>query len=141
MQLAEAARAAYVGRSLPRFSLTNVVLVGTVAIIAYLVLAPIIFLLWSSFRTALPTPANPGLFTLRNYTFVYSNPATYTLFLNTAIFVTVCTSPRASASRWFRLADRTDRHSGQRHAFRLDFAAIGGAVVADGNIVHHSGRA
>ena len=92
MQLVETARVIYAGKLLPRFNVTNVVLVGTVAIIAYLVLAPIIFLRWSSFRTALPTPANPGLFTLRNYTFVYSNPATYTLFLNTAVFVFVCTS-------------------------------------------------
>ena len=71
MQLVEAERAVYASKILPRFNATNVVLVGTVAIIAYLVLAPIIFLLWSSFRTALPTPANPGLFTLKNYLFVY----------------------------------------------------------------------
>ena len=109
MQLVEAARAAYAGRILPRFNVTNVVLVGTVAIIAYLVLAPIIFLMWSSFRTALPTPANPGLFTLRNYTFVYSNPATYTLFLNTAIFVTVCTSIALLLAVGFAwLIERTD---------------------------------
>ena len=109
MQLAETARATYAGRILPRFNATNVVLVGTVAIIAYLVLAPIIFLLWSSFRTALPTPANPGLFTLKNYAFVYSNPATYTLFLNTAIFVSVCTSLALLLAVGFAwLIERTD---------------------------------
>src|SRR5919109_4965765 len=91
MQMVEAARVTYAAKILPRVSLTNVILVGTVAIIAYLVLAPIIFLMWSSFRTALPTPANPGTFTLKNYIFVYSNPATYTLFLNTAMFVLICT--------------------------------------------------
>jgi iron(III) transport system permease protein len=109
MQIAEAARATYVGRILPRFNVTNVVLVGTVAIIAYLVLAPILFLLWSSFRTALPTPANPGLFTLKNYAFVYTNPATYTLFLNTAVFVTVCTSLALLLAVGFAwLIERTD---------------------------------
>jgi iron(III) transport system permease protein len=109
MQLAEAARAGYVGRILPRFNITNVVLIGTVAIIAYLVLAPILFLLWSSFRTALPTPANPGLFTLKNYAFVYTNPATYTLFLNTAVFVTVCTSLALLLAVGFAwLIERTD---------------------------------
>ena len=107
--LAETARAAYAGRVLPRFNATNLVLVGTVAVIAYLVLAPIIFLLWSSFRTALPTPANPGVFTLKNYTFVYSNPATYTLFLNTAIFVLVCTSIALLLAVGFAwLIERTD---------------------------------
>src|SRR5262245_56855806 len=107
--LAETARAVYAGRVLPRFNVTNLVLVGTVAVIAYLVLAPIIFLLWSSFRTALPTPANPGLFTLKNYAFVYSNPATYTLFLNTAIFVTVCTSLALLLAVGFAwLIERTD---------------------------------
>jgi iron(III) transport system permease protein len=109
MQLAEAARATYVGRLLPRFNATNVVLIGTVAIIAYLVLAPILFLLWSSFRTALPTPANPGLFTLKNYAFVYSNPSTYTLFLNTVVFVAVCTSFALLLAVGFAwLIERTD---------------------------------
>ena len=109
MQLVEAARVTYSRRILPRFSATNVVLVGTVVIIAYLVLAPILFLLWSSFRTALPTPANPGLFTLRNYTFVYSNPATYTLFLNTVIFVLVCTAIALLLAVCFAwLIERTD---------------------------------
>jgi len=109
MQLVEAERAVYASKILPRFNATNVVLVGTVAIIAYLVLAPIIFLLWSSFRTALPTPANPGLFTLKNYLFVYSNPATYTLFLNTALFVLVCTSLALLLAVGFAwLIERTD---------------------------------
>jgi iron(III) transport system permease protein len=109
VQLVEAERGVYAGKILPRFSATNVVLVGTVAIIAYLVVAPIIFLLWSSFRTALPTPANPGLFTLKNYIFVYSNPATYTLFLNTAIFVLVCTSVAVLLAVGFAwLIERTD---------------------------------
>jgi iron(III) transport system permease protein len=109
MQLVEAASGIYARKLLPRFNLTNLVLAGTVAVIAYLVLAPIFFLLWSSFRTALPTPANPGLFTLRNYIFVYSNPTTYTLFLNTAIFVTVCTSIALLLAVGFAwLIERTD---------------------------------
>jgi iron(III) transport system permease protein len=109
MQLAEAAREVYAGRMLPRISATNVVLIGAVAVIAYLVIAPIVFLIWSSFRTALPTPASPGYFTLRNYAFVYSNPATYTLFLNTAVFVTVCTSFALMMAVGFAwLIERTD---------------------------------
>ena len=111
MQLLEAARGrgTFAGRILPRFNLTNVVMVGTVAIIAYLVLAPIIFLLWSSFRTALPTPANPGAFTLKNYAFVYTNPTTYRLFFNTAIFVIVCTLMALVIAVGFAwLIERTD---------------------------------
>jgi iron(III) transport system permease protein len=109
MQLVETVRGAYVGKIIPHVSVTNVVLVGSVVVIAYLVLAPIIFLIWSSFRTALPTPANPGAFTLRNYVFVYSNPATYTLFLNTAIFVTVCTAIALLLAVGFAwLIERTD---------------------------------
>ena len=109
MQAAQAARETYTGKLLPHFNITNCVLIGTVAIIAYLVLAPIAFLLWSSFRTALPTPANPGVFTFRNYTFVYSNPATYTLFVNTAVFVTVCTSIALTLAVGFAwLIERTD---------------------------------
>ena len=109
MQLLEAARGTYAGRVLPRVNLTNFILVGTVAIIAYLVIAPIIFLVWSSFRTALPTPANPGAFTLRNYVFVYTSPTTYTLFLNTAIFVAVCTTIALVLAVGFAwLIERTD---------------------------------
>ncbi len=109
MQLVETIRGGYVGKIIPHVSVTNVVLVGTVAVIAYLVLAPILFLMWSSFRTALPTPANPGSFTLRNYTFVYSNPATYTLFLNTAIFVIICTAIALLLAVGFAwLIERTD---------------------------------
>ncbi len=109
MQMVQAARVAYAAKILPRVSITNVILVGTVAIIAYLVLAPILFLMWSSFRTALPTPANPGAFTLKNYIFVYSNPATYTLFVNTALFVSVCTSIALLLAVGFAwLIERTD---------------------------------
>ena len=109
MQPADVAREAFASRLLPRLNLTTVIMVGTVAVITYLVIAPIIFLFWSSLRTALPTPANPGAFTLQNYVFVYSSPTTYSLFLNTAIFVTVCTSIAlvlAVAFAW--LLERTD---------------------------------
>src|SRR5262245_51217298 len=109
MEAVEAARSSDASRLLPRINLTNIILVGTVAIIVYLVIAPIFFLLWSSFRTALPTPANPGLFTLRNYGFVYSSPTTYTLFLNTALFVSVCTSLALLFAVGFAwLIERTD---------------------------------
>ncbi len=109
MQPAGVARIPYIGKVLPRLNSTTFILVGTIAVIAYLVIVPVIFLFWSSFRTALPTPANPGVFTLQNYVFVYSSPTTYTLFLNTAIFVIVCTSVAlvlAVAFAW--LIERTD---------------------------------
>lgn len=109
MEAVQTARSAYAGGILPRITPTNLVLIGTVAVIAYLVIAPIFFLLWSSFRTALPTPANPGLFTLRNYAFVYSSPTTYTLFLNTASFVSVCTTLALLFAVGFAwLIERTD---------------------------------
>jgi iron(III) transport system permease protein len=73
------------------FSVANAIFVVAVAVIAYLVIGPMIFLTWSSFRSALPTPADPGFFTLENYVFAYTSPQTYTLFFNTAIFVLAAT--------------------------------------------------
>jgi uncharacterized membrane protein len=46
MQVVAAESGAYHSRFLPRFTITNAILVGTVAVIAYLVLAPIVFLIW-----------------------------------------------------------------------------------------------
>ncbi len=109
MQSVEVVRGVSVGKYLPRFTPTNIVLVGTVVVIAYLVLAPIVFLIWSSLRTALPTPADPGSFTLRNYAFVYSSPTTYSLFLNTMLFVGVSTSMAVLFAVGFAwLIERTD---------------------------------
>lgn len=103
------ARQAYASKVLPHVNVTSIILVGTIAVIAYLVVAPMVFLIWSSFRSALPTPADPGVFTLRNYAFVYSSPTTYTLFFNTVIFVTVCTSIALLLAVGFAwLIERTD---------------------------------
>ncbi|HWP57020.1 MAG TPA: iron ABC transporter permease [Candidatus Acidoferrales bacterium] len=113
------ARQVYAAKVLPHVNLTSFILVGTVAAIAYLVVAPIIFLIWSSFRSALPTPADPGVFTLENYVFVYTSPATYTLFFNTVIFVAVCTSIALVFAVTFAwLIERTDL-PGKRTLFVL----------------------
>jgi iron(III) transport system permease protein len=89
--------------------IANLIFAGSVGIIAYLVLGPMIFLLWSSFRSALPTPADTGYFTLDNYAFAYTSPITYHLFLNTVIFVAVSTSIAVVVAFSFAwLIERTD---------------------------------
>jgi len=55
-----AARQWYAKVSLSHINIANLIFAGTVGTVVYLVLGPMIFLLWSSFRTALPTPADPG---------------------------------------------------------------------------------
>jgi iron(III) transport system permease protein len=79
-------------RRISHFNIANLIFAGTIGIITYLVLGPLVFLLWSSFRSALPTPADPGYFTVENYLFAYTNPTTYYLFLNTAVFVLISTA-------------------------------------------------
>jgi len=93
----------------PKITVANVIFVGTVATIVYLVLGPMLFLLWSSFRSALPSPADPGHFTVDNYVFAYTSPATLWLFLNTAIFVAVSTAIAVLVAFSFAwLIERTD---------------------------------
>lgn len=90
-------------------NITNLIFAGAVAIIAYLVIGPTIFLLLSSFRSALPTPADPGYFTFGNYVFAYTSPETYQLFLNTALFVIASTSIAVLVAFSFAwLIERTD---------------------------------
>ena len=104
-----AARQWYAKVSLSQINIANLIFAGTVGTIVYLVLGPMIFLLWSSFRSALPTPADPGTYTLDNYVFAYTSPTTYHLFLNTIVFVAVSTSIAvvvAFAFAW--LIERTD---------------------------------
>ena len=50
----------------------------------YLVVIPLIFLLWTSFRSA--PIGMPAELTLSNYARAYANPATYELLQNTLVF-------------------------------------------------------
>jgi iron(III) transport system permease protein len=54
-------------------------------LLAFLVVAPLILVLWFSFRTAGPGERG-GTFTLSNYTETFLNPLTYELLLNTFWF-------------------------------------------------------
>lgn len=54
-------------------------------LLAFLVLVPLILVLWFSFRTAGPGQGE-GAFTLSNYTETFLNPLTYELLLNTFWF-------------------------------------------------------
>ena len=104
-----AARQWYAKVNVSQINIANLIFAGTVGTIVYLVLGPMIFLLWSSFRSALPTPADPGTYTFDNYVFAYTSPMTYHLFLNTIVFVAVSTSISvvvAFAFAWF--IERTD---------------------------------
>lgn len=106
---APALRRWYAKINFPQISVANLIFVGTVGTIVYLVLGPMLFLLWSSFRSALPTPADPGHFTVDNYVFAYTSPTTFYLFLNTAIFVAVSTSIAVLIAFGFAwLIERTD---------------------------------
>lgn len=61
-----------------------IIMACAVAFSVYLVLVPLGFLAWSSFRT---TPIGiPGALTWHNYIRVYTDPGTYTLLANTIIF-------------------------------------------------------
>jgi iron(III) transport system permease protein len=71
----------------PRFriDLKWVVLGLCVAIVAYLALIPLGFLLWQSFFTP-HTAAKPAVFTLGNYAAAYTSIETAKLFLNSVVF-------------------------------------------------------
>ncbi|MGH7846947.1 MAG: ABC transporter permease [Candidatus Binatia bacterium] len=60
------------------------IMLPVIAFMLYLVIVPLIFLLWSSFRT---TPIGvPGPLTLQNYVRAYTDSQTYSLLGNTLIF-------------------------------------------------------
>jgi iron(III) transport system permease protein len=62
-----------------RFDIKWLVIGASVAIVAYLALMPLIFLLWQSFFTP-ETAGKPATFTLNNYTDAYSTVETLKLF-------------------------------------------------------------
>jgi iron(III) transport system permease protein len=104
-----AIRSWYAKLDFSQLNVANLIFAGAVAVIAYLVIGPTMFLLLSSFRSALPTPADPGYFTFQNYVFAYTSPATYHLFLNTALFVATSTSIAVLLAFTFAwLLERTD---------------------------------
>lgn len=68
-----------------RINFSKIFLFAVVAVTLYLVLIPLIFLLWNSFHGA-PSPMDAGPLTLNNYIKAYINPSTYTMLLNTLWF-------------------------------------------------------
>jgi iron(III) transport system permease protein len=69
---------------LPRWDFQTVLLASVVVLTVYLVIVPLLFLLWSSFRSA---PIGfPSDLTLQNYVSAYGDPGTYKLFGTTVVF-------------------------------------------------------
>ncbi|HMI98016.1 MAG TPA: iron ABC transporter permease [Micropepsaceae bacterium] len=58
---------------------------AAVLIVAWLALVPLVFLVWQSFMTP-ASPGMPALFTLANYSNVYTNSETFRLLGNSLIF-------------------------------------------------------
>ena len=67
-----------------RWDARTLVIVPVLAITIYLVVIPLIFLLWTSFRSA--PVGMPAELTLSNYARAYANPGTYELLQNTLVF-------------------------------------------------------
>jgi iron(III) transport system permease protein len=69
---------------LARWNGQSFLLAGVVALVLYLVVVPLLFLLWSSFRSA---PIGfPSELTLKNYANAYGDPRTYSVFGTTVVF-------------------------------------------------------
>jgi iron(III) transport system permease protein len=67
-----------------RWNAQTFLLGAVVALAIYLIIVPLLFLVWSSFRSA---PIGfPSEFTLKNYISAYGDPRTYVLFGNTFVF-------------------------------------------------------
>jgi iron(III) transport system permease protein len=62
-----------------------VIMSGVVAIVAWLALVPLVFLIWQSFMTP-QTARNPAVFTFGNYLEAYTSPETLVLFFNSVQF-------------------------------------------------------
>jgi iron(III) transport system permease protein len=72
-------------RPAPRFDTKWLVIGGCVALVAWLALVPLAFLIWNSFLTP-ETAARPAEFTLGNYLAAYSGAETLRLFFNSVQF-------------------------------------------------------
>jgi iron(III) transport system permease protein len=68
-----------------RFDIKWLVVGACIALVAYLALIPLGFLLWQSFFTP-QTAAKPAEFTLQNYIAAYSSVETLRLFFNSVLF-------------------------------------------------------
>src|SRR5689334_17041529 len=74
-------------RTRAQFSTRSVVLILTTGIVSYLVLVPLIMLLYASVKsTEDKLPFESTATTLGNYVAVFTSPATLPIFLNTFIF-------------------------------------------------------
>jgi iron(III) transport system permease protein len=73
--------------SAPRFDGKWIVIGVVVAVVAWLALVPLVFLVWQSVFTP-GTAAQPAVFTFGNYVEVYTNPQTFRLFVNSLVFAT-----------------------------------------------------
>ena len=80
----KAQRAAYPIGDLFKWDARTLVIVPVVAVTIYLVVIPLAFLLWTSFRTA--HVGMPSQLSLANYARAYANPGTYVLLWNTLVF-------------------------------------------------------
>src|SRR6266571_854051 len=72
-------------RAWPRLDLKWVAIAGAVALVAWLALVPLVFLLWQSFLTP-ETASAPAQLTLENYRAAYSTAETLHLFANSLAF-------------------------------------------------------
>jgi iron(III) transport system permease protein len=87
--------------------LARIFVVGLFLAITFLVLYPVLMLLYGSVRSA--APGDPGVFTLQNYLDAYGDRDTYRLFLNTFLIVGVQTLLSALVAIFFAwVVTRTD---------------------------------
>jgi iron(III) transport system permease protein len=82
---AAAGRLAPLSDATPRFDLKWLMIGGPVALVAWLALVPLVFLVWQSFLTP-DTAASPAQFTLDNFRTAYFAAETARLFVNSVQF-------------------------------------------------------
>ena len=94
--------------SLPKPTLSNLVLVVAVVITLWLLLVPMFLLILNSLRTGLPTFLG-GPYTLRNYILVFTSPFFYQALVNTVVISVISTLGGLAIAVVFAwLVERTD---------------------------------
>src|SRR5262245_47234720 len=94
--------------SLPKPTLSNLVLVVAVVITLWLLLVPMLLLILNSLRTGLPTFLG-GPYTLRNYILVFTSPFFYQALVNTVVISVISTLGGLAIAVVFAwLVERTD---------------------------------
>src|SRR5215510_4023890 len=94
--------------SLPKLTLSNLVLVVAVVITLWLLLVPMFLLILNSLRTGLPTFLG-GPYTLRNYILVFTSPFFYQALVNTVVISVISTLGGLAIAVVFAwLVERTD---------------------------------